>query len=173
MPVELAQVLVFIAASTGLTTHESKRNVVEILFIKAHVILGAGTGAAALASTGGCAYFASFAATATQELDVIGDYIYLGTFGAVLCLPGTVLQLALDEDRFAFLFVVSDGLAELPPGGDVEEVYLFALGAHPVYRDAELANRDAVVRKPELGVPGEVSREDHPIKADHLCILLS
>ena len=126
-----------------------ERNVVKILFVEAWIVLGAGTGAATLASASatGRSPFAALTAS-SEELDIVGDYVDLGALGAVLGLPGTVLELAFYEDRIALLLVVGDGLAKLSPGGDVEEVDLFTLGAHPVYRDAEPADRYAVVRKP-------------------------
>src|SRR3712207_6939106 len=41
------------------------------------------------------------------------------------------------HDALPIFLVVGDGLAELPPGTDVEEVHLFVPGAHPVDRQPE------------------------------------
>jgi hypothetical protein len=156
---------------SGVPINTSERDIIKILFVQVYVFTGglAGSGAAALASAGGCAAFASsVVAAAAKELDVVSHYIDLGAFGAVLGLPSSVLQLALDEDRVALLLVIGDGLAKFPPGCDVEKVHLFTLGAYPVHRDTELADRDTVVREPEFGVPCKVTGEDYTIKTDHL-----
>jgi hypothetical protein len=44
------------------------------------------------------------------------------------------LKASLDQDGVSLLLVIGDRLAELAPGGDVEEIHLLALGAHPVDR---------------------------------------
>src|ERR671911_2743753 len=87
-------------------------------------------------------------ASAAEKLHVVSNDVDSAPLGAVLGLPGTVLQASLDEDRIALLLVVGDGLAELAPGGDVEEVYLVVLREHPIHRQPEPAHRRAALREP-------------------------
>src|SRR5829696_2220329 len=74
-------------------------------------------------------------ATAAEELHIVGYHVHLAPLGTVLGLPGPILQPTLHQDGVALLLVIGYGLAELPPGGDVEEIDLLALGAHPVDRE--------------------------------------
>src|SRR5215204_3517397 len=106
-------------------------------------------------------------AGASQELDVVGDHVNLGALGAVLGLPGPVLQPTLHQDRVALLLVVGHCLAELAPRTDVEEVHLLVPGANPVYGDTERAYRHARLGEAHLGVASEVAPEDHAVEADH------
>src|SRR5215218_5371752 len=121
---------------------------------------GAGGRAAAFAILSGVA-------GASQELDVVCDHVDLAPLGAVLGLPGPILQPTLHQDGVALLLVVSDGLAELAPRTHVEEVYLLAPGANPVYGDPERAYRHARLGKAQLGVASEVAPEDHAVETDH------
>jgi hypothetical protein len=146
-------------------------DIFKILFVKVHVVSG-GIPATTLPPASGRATFATFAAP-SEELDVVGHDVYLAALGAVLGLPGTVLKAAFDEDRVALLLIVGDGLAQLPPSRDVEEVHLFVFGAHPVYREPKLADRDSVIREPQLWVPSKIPRENHPVKANHALLLFS
>src|SRR5688572_1350876 len=67
----------------------------------------------------------------------------------------------------SLLLVVGDGLAELAPRTDVEEVCLLVSGAHPVYGDAERAYRHARLGEAQFGVASEVTSEDHAVETDH------
>src|SRR5215208_2004478 len=104
---------------------------------------------------------------APEELDVVGDDVHLAPPGAVLGLPGPVLQPTLHQDRVALLLVVGHCLAELAPRTDVEEVYLLVPGANPVYGDPERAYRHARLGEAQLGVASEVAPEDHAVEVDH------
>ena len=110
--------------------------------------------------------------TPAEELHPVGHHVNRAALGAVLGLPGTVLQASLDEDGVTLLLVVGDGLAEFAPGGDVDEVDLLAARPHPVYGDPEGADGDAVVGKTQLRVPGHVAGQYDTIVVDHVSFLL-
>src|ERR671916_1713376 len=150
----------------------SEWNVLEVFFIDIHLVaLAAPATAAIAASAGGGSAVVGGVAGPTEELDVVRDDIDGAPLRAVLGLPGAVLQPALDEDRVALLLVVGDGLPELAPGGDVEEVHLLVLGAHAVDREAEATDRHAVVGEPELGISRKIAREYDAAETDHFCHL--
>src|SRR5215203_291051 len=99
------------------------------------------------------------ASPASEEPDVVRDDVDLGapSSASVLSLPGAVLQTPFEEDGIALLLVVGDGLPELAPRADVEEVHLFVPGAHPVNREPERADGYPVVGEPEFRISREVS----------------
>src|SRR5215212_1683503 len=117
-------------------------------------------------STGGRAAVVGVAG-APEELDIVCDDVHLAPLGAVLRLPGAVLEAALDEDGIALFLVVGDGLPEFAPGADVEEVNFLVPGAHPVDREPEGADRYPVIGEPELGISRKISGEYDAVETDH------
>ena len=110
----------------------AKWYILEVGFIDLHFFApaAASTAAAGLsAPAGNGAVFR--VGPAAEELHPISDHVDGAPLGAVLGLPGTVLQATFDEYGVALLLVVGDGLAELSPGRDVEEVDLFVLATTP------------------------------------------
>ena len=97
--------------------------VLEVGFIDLHLFAPASAppSAAGLSAPAGRSAVVRVAGPA-EKLDIIRHDVDLATLGAVLGLPGTVLQTPFDEDGVALLLVVGDRLAELASGGDVEEV---------------------------------------------------
>src|ERR671913_438934 len=146
--------------------------VFEVGFIDLNLFAPAASAAPGLpASTAGGGAVFEFAGP-SQELDVVGHHVYGAPLGAVLGLPGTVLQAAFDEYGISLLLVVRDALAEVPPRGDVEEIYLVVLREHPIHRQSEPAHRRAALRKPQLGIPGQITSQDDTIETDHVSFLL-
>src|SRR5215218_5875811 len=148
--------------------------VLEVSFIYIHLFAPA---AAATASTAGLCASAGRGAVVrvagpAEELHVVGDHVHGAPLGTVLGLPGAVLQAPLDEDGVTLLLVVGDGLTELAPGGDVEEVDLLAARPHPVDGDPEGADGYTVVGKTQLRVPGHVAGQYDTIEVDHVSFLL-
>src|SRR3712207_5350731 len=139
--------------SKGSPDDSLEGDILEVTLVDVHSLALAATRAAAAACTGAVAAALAARAPAAEELDVVRGDVHLAPLGAVLGLPGAVLEASLYQDGVALLLVVGDGLAELAPGGDVEEVDLFVLGADPVDGDAEVADRDTALRKAEFGVP--------------------
>src|SRR5919112_727985 len=147
--------------------------VFEVRFIDLDLFAPAPAAAAALglpASATGTGAVLSVAPS--EELDVVGNHVDGASLGTVLGLPGTVLQAAFDEDGVALLLVVGDGLAELAPGGDVEEVDFLAARPHPVDREPERAYGYAVVGKTQFGIPRQITGQYDTIEADHVTFLL-
>src|ERR671913_903923 len=148
--------------------------ILEVFFIDIHFFTPAAApasaaGLSALTSGGGA--FVRISGSA-EELHPIGDHVDGAPLGAVLGLPGTVLQATFDEYGVALLLVVGDGLAELSPGRDVEEVDLFVLGVHPIHCHSEPAYRGAALREPQLGVPGQITSQNDAVETDHFSFLL-
>src|ERR671920_358244 len=146
----------------------------KVFFIDIHLFALAAASAAAAGLSTSAAGRSSVVrvAPAAEELDVVGDDIDLAPLGAVLGLPGTVLQAPFEEDGVALLLVVGDGLAELAPGGDVEEVDFLAARPHPVDREPERAYGYAVVGKTQFGIPRQITGQYDTIEADHVTFLL-
>src|SRR5215210_8919163 len=144
--------------------------VLEVFFVDIHLFaLAASTTAASRLSTSAAGRSAVVrVGPAAEELDVVCNHVHLGALGAVLGLPGAVLQASLDEDGIALLLVVGDSLAELAPGGDVEEVHLLAARPHPVYRQPERADGYAVVGETQFWISGQVTGQYDTIEADHV-----
>src|SRR5215203_3446465 len=107
------------------------------------------------------------AGSASEELDVVRDDVYLAPLGAVLGLPAAVLQPPLDEDGVALLLVVGYRLPELAPRADVEEVDLVGFRADAVYRQSEARYEHAFFGEPEFWVAGQVARERYPVERNH------
>src|ERR687897_2951835 len=120
----------------------------EVFFIDVHLFALAAppTSTASLSTAGSGAVFC--VGSAAEELHVVGDDVDCAPLGAVLGFPGTVLQASFDKYGIALLLVVCNTLAELAPGGDVEEVYFVVLGEHPIDRQSEPAHRRAALREP-------------------------
>src|SRR4029453_4408189 len=93
--------------------------------------------------------------------------------GAVLRLPLTPVEAAVDGDRAALREVLCAALALVAPDGDVEVVGLVAPLARGrvllagVDRDAELADGGAARRVPELRVLGQVPNENAAVDVGH------
>src|SRR5215211_3428816 len=155
-----------IAYCQPLDIKATKWDILEVFFIDVHFVAVATPAALALPA-GGRASLLGVAGSA-EELHVVGDDVHLGALGAVLSLPGTVLQASLDEYGVALLLVVGDGLAELAPRTYVEEVHLLVSGAHPVDREPERTHRYPVAREPEFRISRKVSREYDAVETDHL-----
>src|SRR5918994_1596222 len=129
--------------------------------------------AAATASTAGLCASAGRGAVVrvsrpAEELHVVGDHVHGAPLGTVLGLPGAVLQASFHEDGVALLLVVGDGLTELAPGGDVEEVDLLAARPHPVDREPERADGYAVVGETQFWIPGQITSQNNAIVTDHV-----
>src|SRR5215207_4255600 len=144
--------------------------ILEVFFIDIHLFAPAATptAAACLSATaagGGAVVRVTWPA---EELHVVGDHVDLAPLGAVLGLPGTVLQAPFEEYGVALLLVVGDGLAELAPGGDVEEVDLLAARPHPVDRQPERADGYAVVGETQFWISGQVPGQYDAIEIDHV-----
>jgi hypothetical protein len=118
----------------------SKWDIFEVFFIDIHFFTPS-----ALTSGGGA--FVRISGSA-EELHVVGDHVDGAPLGAVLGLPGTVLQATFDKYGVPLLGVVRNTLAEIPPRGDVKEVYLIVLREHPIHRQPESAHRRAALREP-------------------------
>src|SRR5688572_27919492 len=127
----------------------SEGYILEVFFINIRLYAPAApasaAGLSALTSGGGAVVRVSGPA---EELHVVGDHVDGAPLGAVLGLPGTVLQATFDKYGIPLLGVVRNTLAEIPPRGDVEEVYLIVLGEHPIHRQPEPAHRRAALREP-------------------------
>src|SRR5215207_10361293 len=106
-------------------------------------------------------------ATAAEELHIVGYHVHLAPLGAVLGLPGPILQPTLDQDGVALLLVVGHCLAELAPRTDVEEVHLLVPGPDPVDRQPEGADGYAVVGEAHFRISREVAGEDHAVEVNH------
>src|SRR5215210_3849269 len=144
--------------------------VFEVCFIDIHLFAPAAattTSTAGLSASAGRSAVVRVAGPA-EKLHVVGDHVHCAPLGTVLGLPGAVLQAPLDEDRVALLLVVGDSLAELAPGGDVEEVHLLAARPHPVYRQPERADGYAVVGETQFWISGQVTGQYDTIEADHV-----
>src|SRR5918995_1388866 len=144
--------------------------VLEVFFIDIHVFAPAAAPASAAGLSTSAAGRCSVVrvAPAAEELHIVSDHVDGTPLGAVLGLPGTVLQATFDKYGVALLGVVRNALAELPPRGDVEEVYLIVLGEHPIYRQSEPAHRRAALREPQLRISGQISSQYDAIEADHV-----
>jgi hypothetical protein len=106
---------------------------------------------------------------ASEERDVVREDVDLGapSSASVLSLPGAVLQSHFEEDGIALLLVVGDGLPELAPRADVEEVDLVGFRADAVDRQSEARYGHAFFGEPEFGVAGQVAREHYPVERNH------
>jgi len=128
-------------------TKVAKWNIFEVGFIDIHFFAPAATSTAAgLSASAGSG--AVGVAPAAEELDVVGDHVDGAPLGAVLGLPGTVLQATFDEYGVPLVGVVRNTLAEIPPRGDVKKVYLIVLREDPIHSQSEPANRRAALREP-------------------------
>src|SRR3712207_5990242 len=143
----------------------SKWDIFEVFFVDIYLFAVAALATPAL-STGGCAGLLGIAGSA-QELHVVGDHVHLGALGAVLGFPGAVLEATFDQDGVTLLLIVGNGLAELAPRTDVEEIHLFTLGTHPVDREPERTDWYPVVCEPQLGIPRKVAREYDAVETHH------
>src|SRR5687767_8123070 len=156
-----------------LDTKVAKWNIFKVFFINIHFFASAAASAAAAGLSAPARNGAVFrVCPAAEELHPIGDHVDGAPLGAVLGLPGTVLQATFDEYGVALLLVVCDGLAELSPGGDVEEVDLFVLGVHPIHSHSEPAYRRAALREPQFGIPGQITSQNDTVETDHFSFLL-
>src|SRR5215212_1552330 len=132
---------------TYFVTQVSERYVFEVGFIDIHLFAPAATSTAAgLSASAGTG--AVGVAPAAEELDVVGDHVDGAPLGAVLGLPGSVLQATFHKYGVPLVSVVRNTLAEIPPRGDVEKVYLIVLREHPIHSQSEPAHRRAALREP-------------------------
>src|SRR4029453_11028305 len=112
-------------------------------------------------------------AAAAEELHGVGDDLDRLALRAVLGLPLTPVEAAVDAYRASLGEVLRAALALVPPDGDVEVVRLVAPLAGLrillacVHGQAELADGGAARRVPELGVPGQVADEDDSVDVGH------
>src|SRR4029079_1063794 len=96
--------------------------------------------------------------------------------GAVLGVPLAPVEPAVDRDRAALGEVLRAALALVPPDGDVEVVRLVAPLAGlavllpRVHGEAQLADRGAARRVPQLGVLGQVSDQDDAVDVGHYSV---
>src|SRR4026207_2531694 len=105
-------------------------------------------------------------APAAEGLAAVGDDLDRLALGAVLGVPLAPVEASVDRDRAALGEVLRAALALVPPDGDVEVVRLLAPLAGlavllpRVHGEAQLADRGAARRVPQLGVLRQVSDQD-------------
>src|SRR5580765_6361663 len=107
-----------------------------------------------------------------HELNALGDNLGSRALLAVLALPVTRLQPALDEDLAALVQVLAARLRLLAPHHDGEEARLLAplarLGAVvAVHRQPQVGHRGAARRVTKLRGTREVSDQQYLVQARH------
>ena len=111
-----------------------------------------------------------------EELDALGDDLDGLALRAVLSLPLTPLEAAVDRDGATLREVLRAVLALLSPDGDVEVVRFvrplarLVLAAR-VHREPQRAHGRSRRRVPELGIPREVADQNDAV--DVACHLYS
>src|SRR5262245_7001868 len=111
-------------------------------------------------------------AAASHELDTLGDDLDDGSLAAVLGLPLTGLQPALDQDRTALVEVLATALRLLAPDHHGEEAGLFALLAPlrrvvAIDRQPQIGHGGPAGRVTKLRGLGQVADQEHLVEARH------